>query len=340
MNPMRLISQIALLALSPLLASTAFAGGVCGPNFESYVVTEGGWRANPIVRGIRCVSYQTNTVSVDAGRPLELGESAPTLVWYGEGQWPGQGVYRHLGYAHGASAVMADFADYSIVVPKFRDQYSNGLMLLRTNFGFNLRGADINENWYRSDDYYGYMPSGLANGCGRNFQEYRVSDYGAGVNSLRCLLRSRDGTVVWYGEGDWSGRAYKHIGFFGADQFNAGYGMFDLCTPGTAFCADGAQRTFGRVELDYEACGYDPRSSSCVTLTVPGDLREHWVTANWVRHPYNPVPIRRPRPRPGRPVRPGVVSPNAAVYVSPAYGAGSVTVQPAAPYNGGRVIYR
>lgn len=296
----------------------------CGPNFESFVVTESNqYGPRALVRGLRCVARNVN----------------PAVVWYGEGQWSNTGYYQHLGIATTQpfnpsaplQATMADFAAYENQYPSIRDSASHQLQLIATPFGFQLIGSDINENWYRPQFPVAYTASGLVAGCGRNFQEYRVENYGADANSLRCLLRTRDGLgTVWYGEGAWGANTYKHIGYGAFNGQTSGFGLFDLCTVGTHYCAPREQRDIGSISLNYSDCRSSieiPGYNSCITLeqrnlrTGASELTEYWSPARHVRHhaprvniiiPQRPQgtvigrPGRQPQPRAPFPGRPGL----------------------------------
>ncbi|MBD2437568.1 hypothetical protein [Nostoc sp. FACHB-110] len=187
----------------------------CGPHLRTYIVKP---LDNRQGLGIRCVKFSE-------GKP---GTSIPRLAWYGEGNWGGA-TYRHVGQAIYRSSNLVGFAS---------DIYGNGENI-HNNFPGNLKvevsGSTIrvtgawNEEWHLVKAT-SYKPLPRPKTCGGYFDEYRVSDLAGSRqgSGLRCVLRVGPNNTTWFGNGNWEGSTYSHIG---TRSFN-GYGASDVCTQG------------------------------------------------------------------------------------------------------------
>ncbi|MFE1747426.1 hypothetical protein [Coleofasciculus sp. H7-2] len=188
----------------------------CGPHTLTYVV-------KPLDRregtGVRCVK-------MSEGKP---GSSIPKLAWYGEGNWKGA-TYRHVGHAFYRGRNLVGFAS---------DIYGNGENI-NNNFPGNLSIQVVNSTTIRVTGAWNeewnlvkaanYKPLPRPQTCGKYFDEYKVSDLtgtrqGSG---LRCFLRVGPGNTTWFGNGNWGGTTYSHLG---TRSFN-GYGAGDICASG------------------------------------------------------------------------------------------------------------
>jgi hypothetical protein len=185
----------------------------CGPHARTYVVKA---LDNRQGQGIRCVKFSE-------GRP---GTTIPRLAWYGEGNWRGA-TYRHAGQAIYRGSNLVGFAS---------DIHGNGEDI-NNNFPGNLKiqilGSSTirvtgawNEEW-QLVQATNYKPLPHPQTCGRYFDEYKVADLTGNRNGegLRCVLRVGPKNTTWFGNGNWGGSTYSHIG---TRSFN-GYGAGDLC---------------------------------------------------------------------------------------------------------------
>ncbi len=188
----------------------------CGPHLQTYVIKPLDRRQG---QGIRCVKFSE-------GRP---GTTIPRLAWYGEGNWGGS-TYRHVGQAIYRGSNLVGFAS---------DIHGNGENI-NNNFPGNLKveivsGATIrvtgawNEEWQLVSST-NYNPLPRPRTCGGYFDQYKVSDLGGSRKGegLRCVLRVGPNHTTWFGNGNWEGTTYSHIG---TKSFN-GYGASDICAAG------------------------------------------------------------------------------------------------------------
>jgi len=204
----------------------------CGPNTITYSASAGDNRQG---NGVRCVKIQNI-------------ESMPHLTWYGEGQWQGQ-TYRHIGEATpGCADRPLDFcgaaADIHGNGESFNNNFPGKIIGFKATNGnwpapneIRISGA-WNEVWNKVTAI-NYVPLLRPTTCGSNFDEYAVSDLnnrrqGAGI---RCVLRkgSSPYTTAWFGNGEWEGRTYSHVGIFRIGHAISGTigggvgGASDLC---------------------------------------------------------------------------------------------------------------
>jgi hypothetical protein len=229
------IKSIALSALLALFGSTTVSARPvplptletirmaqsfnCGPHLLTFVVKPLNQRQGA---GIRCVK-------LSEGRPNQT--RIPQLAWYGEGNWNGT-TYRHVGHAFyqgtdlvgSASDIYGNGEDFNNTFPEnLKVEVTSGTWSMPNQI--RVTGA-WNEVWVRVRSV-AYQPLPRPRTCGSHFDEYRVSDLrgdraGAG---LRCLLREGRENATWFGNGDWKGGTYSHLGTL---SFN-GYGASDIC---------------------------------------------------------------------------------------------------------------
>lgn len=208
------VAQISSPTLQENLPLGQTAGFSCGRHTNTYVVKPLDRRAGT---GIRCVKFSEG----QPGNPR-----IPRLAWYGEGNWNGA-TYRHVGHA---------FYSGSNLIGSASDIYGNGENI-NNNFPGNLRvqvgggGATIrvtgawNEEWQRVRSV-NYRPLPRPTTCGRYFDQYNVSALDArSGKGLRCVLRVGQRNTTWFGNGEWEGATYSHLG---TRSFN-GYGASDIC---------------------------------------------------------------------------------------------------------------
>lgn len=212
----------------------------CGPHLRTYIVKP---LDNRQGAGIRCVK-------LSGGKP---GTTIPRLAWYGEGNWSGA-TYRHVGQAIYRGRNLVGFAS---------DIHGNGENI-NNNFPGNLNvqvldgGSTIrvtgawNEQWQlvRTTNY---KPLPRATTCGGYFDEYQVSDLAGRRrgDGLRCVLRVGPKNTTWFGNGDWGGSTYSHLG---TRSLN-GYGAGDIC--GTTFGSICNTFNWGSLKLTPVPGGFD-----------------------------------------------------------------------------------
>jgi hypothetical protein len=249
------LGAVATAALSvgvaPAQANPAFQ---CGANLVTYRVRS---LSNGQAGGIRCVKFTEG--SIDG--------STPRFAWYGEGRW-GNRSYRHVGHAFRHPLKVA-----TLRVGYASDIYGNG-EYANGNFNGNLtiqvinNGQKIkvtgawNEEWIKESSV-NYKPLPTMKTCGSNFAAYQVSDLtgqrqGTGV---RCVLQLGPSTQTWFGNGQWNGTTYSHLGTLSG---LSGVGASDLCN--SAFGAVCGQYDYGSLNLTPFDGGYD----------VTGAWRERW----------------------------------------------------------------
>ena len=187
----------------------------CGPHTLTYAVkslrqVEG--------KGIRCVKFSD-------GQPSN--PRIPQMAWYGEGIWNGA-TYRHVGHAFYRRSNLIGYAsDISGNGEDFHNNFPGNLQIQVLGGGGTIRITGAwNEEWtlVRSTNY---TPLSRPRTCGQYFDEYKVSDLtgrrrGSG---LRCVLREGAKNTTWFGNGNWNGATYSHIGTRAVN----GYGASDIC---------------------------------------------------------------------------------------------------------------
>ncbi|MGE0529408.1 MAG: hypothetical protein AB7P49_20320 [Bdellovibrionales bacterium] len=70
--------------------------------------------------------------------------------------------------------------------------------------------------------------------CGPYFTEYRVATSGAGNFGIRCVQIGAN-SMIWYGEGAWSGVNYRHIGRAARGEFGLAGWARDIHGNGEVF---------------------------------------------------------------------------------------------------------
>jgi hypothetical protein len=204
----------AFAQVTPLQISQASSFN-CGPHLSTYVVKSLGQISG---QGIRCVKFSQ-------GRP---GNSRiPRLAWYGEGKW-NRATYRHVGHAFYNSSNLIGYAsDISGNGESFNNNFPGNLQMQIINNGDKIRvTGGWNEEW-KLVSSTNYNPLSRPRTCGRYFDQYTVSDLtGSRQGSgLRCVLREGRKNTTWFGNGNWGGSNYAHIG----TRSSNGYGASDIC---------------------------------------------------------------------------------------------------------------
>jgi hypothetical protein len=191
----------------------------CGPHLLTFVVKPLDQRVG---QGVRCVKPSDTNPRL----------TTPQIAWYGEGNWQGS-TYRHVGHAFGRG---------SSIVGSASDMFGNGEDI-NNNFPGNLKlslasgswanpgeirvtGA-WNEKWVRVVTTVAYTPLSRPKTCGSYFDEYNVSDLvgSRSGDGLRCMLKVGAKNTTWFGNGQWEGSTYSHLGTKGLN----GYGAGDIC---------------------------------------------------------------------------------------------------------------
>jgi hypothetical protein len=248
-------TQFQLPALQPQLPLPVVQNFNCGPHLLTFVVKPLDQRQGV---GIRCVK-------LSEGQP---GQSRlPRLAWYGEGNWQGK-TYRHVGHAFYQGAdLLGSAADIVGNGENINNVFSENLQVAVTSGSWampheiQVTGA-WNEVWVRVGAVrYNSLPRPST--CGPNLDQYRVSDLSGrrAGRGLRCMLREGRKHTTWFGNGDWNGNVYSHVG---TTSFN-GYGAGDICSaPFGPVC-----NTFGWGSLRFSAVA--PRG-----FDVTGAWHEKW----------------------------------------------------------------
>jgi hypothetical protein len=239
-------------AARPIAANGSFT---CGPHALTFAV-----RSLAPVRkgtGVRCVKISDGIGS----------QGIPRIAWYGEGNWEG-GTYRHVGQAVTRRPSDVSGVGYASDINGNGEAANNnfpGTLKVSLAGGtwnnptrINVTGA-WNETWIRVSKI-GYTPLERPKTCGSYFDQYTVSDL-AGSRAgegLRCVLKVGPKNTTWFGNGNWGGTTYSHLGTKGHN----GYGAGDICdAPFGPTC-----NTFGYGSLDFSVAGQ-----------VTGAWSEKWV---------------------------------------------------------------
>jgi hypothetical protein len=175
----------------------------CGSDLTTYKVKS---LKDGAFGGIRCVKFAE-------GSP---DNSTPKFAWYGEGSWSGK-TYRHVGHAIQQPTISTKRIGYA------SDIWGNG-EYAGGNFDGNLAIEVVNpstirvtgawnEEWQKVASL-NYTPLAKPTTCGDHFDQYKVSDLtGSRQGSgLRCMLRIGPKTATWFGNGNWNGSQYSHLG--------------------------------------------------------------------------------------------------------------------------------
>jgi hypothetical protein len=244
--------------LSGLLTESAYASYSCGPHLATYNVRSLGGASG---QGVRCV----RVIPDNQGNPVGF-------FWYGEGVWEGQ-PYRHIGQAfyssgngtagdiYGNGEAFDSFFNETLLISHSGESIPNRIQ---------VTGA-WNEEWTLEADnvVLEYTSTlGSVQNCGSSFElPYTVRDTTGerAGEGIRCRLIA---TGVWYGEGNWGGTTYAHIGSLWDGYGNAG--AFDICEPSRfGFCN---AFDWGSIVLDGTPGG--PGSGG---FRVTGAWQEEWI---------------------------------------------------------------
>jgi hypothetical protein len=232
---MRKLLFCMLFAPMALGSNTALADGnfSCGPHLLTYTVRAGD---NRLGVGVRCIKLQN------------LGGESQ-LIWYGEGQWQGQ-TYRHVGMATPGCAdqpedFCGDSADIHGNGESFNNIFPGKTIGVKASNGtwpapneIRVSGA-WNEVWNKVSTT-NYTPLSRPSMCGGNLDEYTASDPLRSGSGIRCALRRGNPpyTTAWFGNGEWNGGTYSHLGIFQIARTTSGTigggtgGASDICGPG------------------------------------------------------------------------------------------------------------
>jgi len=241
---------LSVLISNSLMTEKAQASFACGQHLSTYRVQSLGG-ANG--QGVRCVKFHFGNI-----------------IWYGEGYW-GEANYRHFGLIPAPGVLGGGITDISGNGESFNSFTSSSA--LQVSRGESINGIPIsirltgawNEEWiYESDGVVQEYTSqlGPVRVCDEtsNQLEYRVRDE-SGLNSgegIRCYVGA-----IWYGEGNWNGETYAHIGF--RQRFNRPSAIaFDICEPSKfSFCSRANSLSFDATSLSN-------------VIRVSGDWNEVW----------------------------------------------------------------
>jgi hypothetical protein len=227
----------------------------CGPHTLTYTVTAPDGRGGS---GFRCVKYPA---------------SSAHFAWYGEGQWGGA-TYRHVGEAHKL---------YSTTFQKLPLQgyaaniFGNGEDFHGTAAG-TLEIEVVSGDWPSPDAIHvggawnedwtlvtstSYAPLPAPKTCGGNFDQYEVSALdGRPGSGIRCVL-GMSHRATWYGNGEWNGARYTHIGTLNVSSPTGE--ASDLCDPAFGeYCS----------ETPYDGLSISPASPRGFDVT--GAWNERW----------------------------------------------------------------
>ncbi len=212
----------------------------CGPHLRTYVVKS---LNDSQGIGIRCVKFSEGI----PGKPI------PRLAWYGEGNWSGS-TYRHVGQAIYRGRNLVGFAsDIHGNGEYFNGDFPGNLNVQVLGGGSTIRVTGAwNEEWQlvRSTNY---KPLPRPKTCGGYFDEYQVSDLSGSRrgDGLRCVLRGGLKNTTWFGNGNWGGSTYSHVGTRSVN----GYGAGDIC--GTNFGTICNTFSWGSLKLTPVPGGFD-----------------------------------------------------------------------------------
>jgi hypothetical protein len=190
----------------------------CGSHLLTFVVKSLDQRVG---QGVRCV------------KPSDTNprRTTPQLAWYGEGNWQGS-TYRHVGHAFGRGfSLVGSASDIFGNGEDINNNFPNNLKVSLTGGSWSnpteiqVTGA-WSEKWIRVKNV-AYTPLSRPKTCGSYFDEYNVADLGGSRSGdgLRCMLKVGAKNTTWFGNGQWAGSTYSHLGTRGLN----GYGASDIC---------------------------------------------------------------------------------------------------------------
>lgn len=204
-----------LFFLGDIMAVPAAAQFKCGSHMLTYSVRS---LAGTAGAGVRCVRFT----------------GFPSVIWYGEGHWNGH-YYRHIGTAVSATFAVPPRANWS--PSKAGDMHGaaanisgNGEYYTGKTEWLQMRpdtttqtpalirvGGDWDEEWILQTDgvVKNYKSPALAtHTCGPSLEAFDVkSTQDVPGKGIRCVWRAWN---IWYGEGEWKGKTYAHVGTGGS----------------------------------------------------------------------------------------------------------------------------
>jgi hypothetical protein len=265
-----------------LLAEITYAQNFkCGSDLLTYEVVSSDHQ------GIRCVRYDP--------------QDAELFVWYGEGR-RGQRTYRHVGIAFRGGADIGTTGRAADMTTGNGEDFNNNVTgLVFVADGSWPRPSMItvtgswNEQWNLRTDGVNYYPLPMPTSCGQNFAQYDVGSLGGVEGSgLRCVLRTpgtqptqlEEGSApyqtAWFGNGNWQGRTYAHIGRLSIDRGDLGTGS----PAGTGRASDICDPHFGQIcnssppdplKFSYRDCRVGALPTEFTGYSVGGPWKERWT---------------------------------------------------------------
>ncbi|CAK8719658.1 Secreted protein [Candidatus Electrothrix laxa] len=237
----------------------------CGSGFTTYSVksldgVEG--------EGVRCVK-------IDNLKTVE-GKYLSGVYWYGEGTWNGK-KYRHIGCTYSRQGFQSFVTDIFGNGESYNNEVSS--LLLTSSDKLNhirVTGGGWNEEWVREPDgeanSYRSTLKKVTN-CGDHLEKASVTKLdgsGSEDNGIRCIKRDPDSSTpdIWYGEGEWNGKPYRHFGFISEDTDKVLATAADLCNNSQYSCAQTAKN--GLIITAEMDCWQKSK------YRVSGDWNERW----------------------------------------------------------------
>lgn len=211
----------------------------CGPGFITYSVKSlDGIEGD----GVRCV--KTDNLNTVEGKYLS------GVYWYGEGTWNDKS-YRHIGCTYSDSQ---GFQSYATDISGNGEGYSNEIssLLLTSSDKLNhirVTGGGWNEEWVRELDGEANSYRSTLNkvtNCGNYLEKASVTKLDGSTSEgdgIRCMKRDSSSSIpdIWYGEGEWDGKQYRHFGFINKDSDKALGTAADLCNNPEYYCGQTAK---------------------------------------------------------------------------------------------------
>ena len=247
------------LSLTPLFK--------CGPGFTTYSVksldgVEG--------EGVRCVK-------IDNLKTVE-GKYLSGVYWYGEGTWNGK-KYRHIGCTYSRQG----FQSFATDIFGNGESYDNEISSLLLTSSDKLKhirvtGGGWDEEWVRepdgeADSYRSTLKK--VTNCGAHLEKASVTKLDSSEDGgIRCIKRDPYSSTpdIWYGEGEWNGKQYRHFGFISKDNDKVLGTAADLCNNPKYSCGQTAKNGLTiTAEMD---CWQKSK------YRVTGDWNELWNGSN------------------------------------------------------------
>jgi hypothetical protein len=242
----------------------------CGPGFTTYSVksldgVEG--------EGVRCVKID-NLETVE-------GKYLSGVYWYGEGTWNGK-KYRHIGCTYYSSQGFQSFATDIFGNGEGYNNEISSLLLTSSDKLKHIRvtGGGWDEEWVREPDgeadSYRSTLKKITN-CGDYLEKASVTKLDSSNSEdggIRCIKRDPYSSTpdIWYGEGEWNGKQYRHFGFISKDSDKVLGTAADLCNNPKYSCGKTAKNGLTiTAEMD---CWQKSK------YRVTGDWNELWNGSN------------------------------------------------------------